>query len=231
MLADVQVLIADAGPISRQFLAWTVDTMPGFQVAACCGSIVEALGALKHGTADLVLLRWSQKKDALTFIPLARRSGFSGPIVVLASRLKIPLGAKLVQQGASAICPANTPFEQLLEIMQLAVKGVTAVPERYFRAAAQSTVQTFNDRESQVIKYLLEGLGTREIATRIQLSEATVKATFQRIYNSTGVRSRGRLACMLLEQHNSRRGLGQSSTPVPCLERLSPPGRLAGVRF
>jgi two-component system nitrate/nitrite response regulator NarL len=58
---------------------------------------------------------------------------------------------------------------------------------------------TFTPREREVLCYIFEGLGNKEIAGGIGVSE-TVKATLQQLFSKTGVRSRSQLVRIALEQ-------------------------------
>ena|ERR1051326_7591514 len=203
MTNDVRVLIIDAAPLFRENLARFVGACHGFHIAGRAGTIIEGLELLRHHTADIVLLGSARGPGGITtFLPRARPLGFNGAVVLLTAGLTVEEGAAFVQQGVSAICPKNIDNAALLEIMQLAARGVTAIEERYFRAAtALKPGQSLDlsEREWRIIHYLMEGLSNKQIACRIGMSEATVKAALRRIYDATGARSRSRLACILLD--------------------------------
>jgi two-component system nitrate/nitrite response regulator NarL len=59
----------------------------------------------------------------------------------------------------------------------------------------------FNDRQKQVLRFVLEGLSNKEIAWRMQISESYVKAILQSLFQKTGVRTRGQLVRVALEQY------------------------------
>jgi DNA-binding NarL/FixJ family response regulator len=58
-------------------------------------------------------------------------------------------------------------------------------------------------REHQVLSYVFEGLGNKEIAARIGASESSVKATLQQLFSKTGVRTRSQLVRIALEQYRN----------------------------
>ena len=59
---------------------------------------------------------------------------------------------------------------------------------------------TFSNRERSVLRGVLEGLANKEIAGELDVSEASVKAALQRLFQKTGVRTRGQLVRAALEQ-------------------------------
>jgi two-component system, LuxR family, sensor kinase FixL len=56
-----------------------------------------------------------------------------------------------------------------------------------------------NNRESEVIKLLVQGMTNKEIAARLNVSESVVKNTLQQLFAKTEVRTRGQLVRVALE--------------------------------
>ena len=204
MTDESRVLIIDSEPAYREKLAADIAEQPGFRVAGCAGSVTEGLELLREKPADIVLLEAAKGPGgAVTFVPRARAQGFNGAVVVLTSSLTPAEGAAFVHQGVSAISIKSKGIAPLLEVMQLAVKGVTTIEERFFRAATEykaAEVPNLTEREWQIVHHLVNGLSNRQIAARIHMSEGTVKASLRRIYDVTGVRSRNALVCALLDR-------------------------------
>jgi len=57
-----------------------------------------------------------------------------------------------------------------------------------------------NAREIEVLRFLVQGLANKEIATRLELSESAVKNTLQQLFAKTGVRTRSQLVRVALEE-------------------------------
>ncbi|SRR6266480_2180685 len=55
-----------------------------------------------------------------------------------------------------------------------------------------------NDRETEVLRLLVQGLANKEIAARMSISESTIKNTIQHLFAKTGVRTRGQLVRVAL---------------------------------
>lgn len=58
-----------------------------------------------------------------------------------------------------------------------------------------------NSRETEVLRFLVQGLANKEIAGRMGISESTVKNTFQQLFAKMGVRSRSQLVRAALEEY------------------------------
>ena len=57
------------------------------------------------------------------------------------------------------------------------------------------------DRETDVLRSLVQGLANKEIATRLEVSESTIKNTLQQLFAKTNVRTRAQLVRVALEQY------------------------------
>ncbi|HZU31750.1 MAG TPA: LuxR C-terminal-related transcriptional regulator [Candidatus Angelobacter sp.] len=58
-----------------------------------------------------------------------------------------------------------------------------------------------NDRETEVLRFVVQGLANKEIAARMGVSESTVKNTLQQLFAKTGVRTRSQLVRVALEYY------------------------------
>ena len=76
----------------------------------------------------------------------------------------------------------------------VAVNSSALSSERHERAA-------LTDRESSVLRFVVQGLANKEIATRMEVSESTVKNTLQQLFAKTNVRTRAQLVREALEQY------------------------------
>ena len=195
MTDEIRLLIIDSEQAFREKLAADIADQPGFRVAGCATSVTEGLELLREESADIVLLEAAKgASGADTFVARARGQGCA--VVVLTYNLTAAEGAAFVRQGVSAISIKSKDIAPVLEVMQLAVRGVTTIEERFFRAATEYKsvdVPKLSEREWQIVHHLVNGLGNRQIAARINMSVGTVKASLRRIYDATGVRNRNAL--------------------------------------
>jgi DNA-binding NarL/FixJ family response regulator len=69
------------------------------------------------------------------------------------------------------------------------------------RNEAENTAQSLSARERSLLKAVFEGLTNKEIAANMQISESSVKAVLQQLFEKTGVRTRSQLVRIAIEQH------------------------------
>jgi two-component system sensor kinase FixL len=58
-----------------------------------------------------------------------------------------------------------------------------------------------SDREMDVLRFLVQGLANKEIASRMEVSESTIKNSLQQLFAKTNVRTRSQLVRVALEQY------------------------------
>jgi DNA-binding NarL/FixJ family response regulator len=79
--------------------------------------------------------------------------------------------------------------------VQSLVSGATG------KSGEQQTADSLTERERAVLKSVFEGLTNKEIGGRLQISESSVKAVLQQLFDKTGVRTRSQLVRIALEKH------------------------------
>jgi PAS domain S-box-containing protein len=70
-------------------------------------------------------------------------------------------------------------------------------PDRQDRAS-------LNDRETDVLRFLVQGMANKEIAGLMEISESSVKNTLQQLFAKTNVRTRSQLVRVALEHYRDR---------------------------
>lgn len=208
--ASIRILLVDDHALFRESVARFLGSEPGFQVVGECGSLGEALEALRHGPVDLVLLDIElDGRDGTHFLPLAEHQGFAGQVLVVTAGVSEAEAAELIRSGVSGIFMKHKSAPLLAQAVRDVVAGklwfdralLQGVLAYGARAPAETAAERFSLRERQVFSHLLEGLANKEIAARLGVSESSVKATLQQLFAKTGVRTRSQLVRIALEQY------------------------------
>jgi two-component system response regulator DevR len=140
---------------------------PVFSEARFVANLQAAIPGVRVAMIDMEL-------DQQTFLR-AVREGVVGYVLKDASATEVAATIRAVSAG-EAVCPASLSMS-LFDV----VKG---------RPVSAKTSRTLSRRESELVTLLREGLTNKEIATRLHLSEQTVKNHVHRILRKAGVQDR-----------------------------------------
>jgi PAS domain S-box-containing protein len=77
----------------------------------------------------------------------------------------------------------------------------TASPGSHSPRSDRQERLALSDREMDVLRFLVQGLANKEIASRMEVSESTVKNALQQLFAKTNVRTRSQLVRVALEQY------------------------------
>jgi two-component system nitrate/nitrite response regulator NarL len=177
---------------------------------AHCPSIREALTLLEQSRFDLVLLDHDLGSErASQFLPAARERGFEGRVLVVTAWISDNEARRLLRQGVAGIFLKQAPVGELAQAIEAVAGGATWLDSSFSGVqneedAAQAAAPVFNDRQRKVLRYIVEGLSNKEIAWHLQISESYVKAILQGLFQKTGVRTRGQLVRVALEQYEDQ---------------------------
>ena len=174
------------------------------------GQDTEALDTLRNTAVDVVLLDFDLgQQTGIHFLEQARKQQFPGRILMVTAGLSNADTVRTLQLGASGIFLKHSPPADLITAIRQVVNGevwLTTDSMEVLVAAAATPPQAtpgspaLTPREKEVLKGVFEGLTNKEIGSRLDISEAYVKALLQQLFNKTGVRSRSQLVRIALEK-------------------------------
>jgi len=209
----VHILLLDDHALFRESVGRLLAAEPGFDVAAHCGTIEEALHFLKQKSIDVVLLDFDLgAHDGREFVRLAEAQGFKGKILVVTAGVDQRAATELIRSGISEVFLKHDSAALLAQGIRDVIAGKVWLDQEQLQTALRAEVTTpqdnqtkpFTEREQQVLSCVFEGLANKEIAARIGVSESSVKATLQQLFSKTGVRTRSQLVRIVLEQHRDQ---------------------------
>jgi two-component system, NarL family, nitrate/nitrite response regulator NarL len=206
----VRALLIDDHALFRESVCGVLSGRDGLEIEHCA-SIREALPLLTQKRFDLVLLDHDLGSErASQFLPAARQIGFEGRVLVVTAWVSDNEARRLIRQGVAGIFLKEGPVSLLNESIRTVLAGGTWMDRSFSRMeesgdmAGQSSPPVFNERQRRVLRFVLEGLSNKEIAWRLQISESYVKAILQSLFQRTGVRTRGQLVRVAVEQYEDQ---------------------------
>ncbi len=209
----VRILLLDDHTLFRESAGRMLAAEPGFEVAAHCGTIAEALQLLRQTTVDVVLLDFDLgESDGRQFLRLAKEQGFQGKVLIVTAGVDAGVATELIRSGISGVFRKHDSAALLAQAIRDVMTGKVWMDQKQLQTALKAEVSSpqencvkpFTEREQQVLFCVFEGLANKEIAARIGVSESSVKATLQQLFSKTGVRTRSQLVRIVLEQHRDQ---------------------------
>src|SRR5512145_1078020 len=198
----IRVLITDDHLIVREGLRLILETTEGIEIVGEASDGAECLQLVPELKPDVILMDLQMPRmDGLTAIGHLRREHPAIAIVILTTFNEDDLMIRGLQAGARGYLLKDTSRENLLDTIQAAAKGETLLkPEILARVLAAHPApatapvpqadSTLTDRELEVLQAAARGERNKEIAYKLGITERTVKAHLQSIYQKFGVDSR-----------------------------------------
>lgn len=186
-------LVADDHPMVRDALASSLgQTFPGARIAMAA-TLAQARAALEHEPeTDAVLLDLDMPgMDGLTGLALLRSQHPTVPIIVVSAVREAATIRRAYEFGASAYIDKSASLEEIAGTVRAVLDGeIFAPPESapadtFAQRAAQLTPQQW-----RVLALMVQGDQNKQIAYKLSVGEATVKAHVTVILRKLGVRSR-----------------------------------------
>lgn len=211
--AKTRILIVDDHALFCEGLVRLLETEPDFAVAGHCATVDEALRILHQRPLDIVLLDFDLGlQRGSEFLRRAREKNPQLRVLILTAGLSDLDAAQLIQDGAAGIFLKHSPLTVLAKSIRKVMAGEPWIDSRYssvllrpeIRALQEGRSVRFTERERAVLRGVFQGFGNKEIADRLKISETSVKAALQQLFQKTGVRTRGQLVRVALEQYRDQ---------------------------
>ncbi|GAB2634071.1 response regulator transcription factor [Nocardia goodfellowii] len=178
---------------------------PGIEVVGEAGTGAEAVALTARLAPDVVLMDL-QLGTGIDGIEATRRivlSGNNAHVLVLTTYDTDADISRAIAAGATGyLLKAERP-EELFAAIHAAAAGrpaLSAPVAQRVMARMRNPVPTLTARELDILGQLAHGLGNREIARALHISESTVKTHLGRIYEKLGVDTRAAAVAVATEQ-------------------------------
>ena len=210
MQQQIRLLLVDDHSLFRESLSRLLEAEPEFRIAATCATVEEALTAIDRHPIDVVLLDYDLgDRQGSMFLDEAKRRGFAGRILMVTAGMSDGGTLRAFESGSAGVFLKHSPPSQLVEAIHKVASGEIWLDSRAVQSlvsgAAGKSEQvasgSLTARERSVLKAVFEGLTNKEIGGRLQISESSVKAVLQQLFEKTGVRTRSQLVRIALEKH------------------------------
>ncbi|MCM2412618.1 response regulator transcription factor [Streptomyces sp. RKAG290] len=201
----VRILLCDDHAVVRAGLLALLGSEPDIEVVGEAGSGEEAVALTAKLTPDVVLMDL-QLGEGIDGVEATRRIAATtggAHVLVLTTYDTDADITRAIEAGATGyLLKAERPEELFAAIRSAAQGRTTLSPPVASRVMARmrKPLPTLTDRELDILGQLSQGLGNRDIARALFISEATVKTHLGRIYDKLGVDTRAGAVSVAKEQ-------------------------------
>ncbi|MGN5637098.1 response regulator, partial [Streptomyces sp. AC154] len=201
----VRILLCDDHAVVRAGLLALLGSEPDIEVVGEAGSGEEAVALATRLAPDVVLMDL-QLGEGIDGVEATRRivaSTDDAHVLVLTTYDTDADITRAIEAGATGyLLKAERPEELFAAIRSAAQGRTTLSPPVASRVMARmrKPLPTLTDRERDILGQLSRGLGNRDIARALFISEATVKTHLGRIYDKLDVDTRAGAVAVAKEQ-------------------------------
>lgn len=201
--AVMNVVIADDQTAVREGLATLLQTMPEVTVVGTAADGEQAIALVEEHAPDVVLMDLRMPRvDGVAATERIRTSHPDVHVVVLTTYADDESIIRALRAGAIGYLTKDAGRDHIRRALDAAAAGQAildpAVQARLVATAAMPPAAPgaalpdgLTEREAEVLRLIAAGLSNSEIATRLFVSEATVKTHINRIFAKTASRDRG----------------------------------------
>jgi NarL family two-component system response regulator YdfI len=199
-VAVARVVIGASSAVVRATLVSVLTKNPAFQLIGSF-SVEKAFAQLEDLQPDVVLLDLGSPADeALSIVLESSSEPVSSVLVILADDIDKFLAADALRSGVRAVLPRAAKPEEIFAAIQASVAGLVvihpdALGSLLSTAAEKQAELDFSDqiltpREIEVLRMIAEGLGNKEIASKLGISDHTVKFHISSTFAKLGASNR-----------------------------------------
>ena len=194
----IRVLVVASSPVVRAGLEALLREDPRFAVISSTGATFRAT---RPGEArvNVVLMEIASAAKFATVSPFRRDD--TTPTVLLADHLGRAELRRVLHSGVRAVLPREATGPEIVAAIEGVAAGLAVLSSEEMDVLAPASMDVSGDeplpgealtsRELEILAMLAEGLGNKDIAGRLKISEHTVKFHVSSILGKLGATTRG----------------------------------------
>jgi two-component system NarL family response regulator len=202
MAEPIRILVVDDHHVVRQGLVALLNLAPEIKVVGEAGDGVEAIELYRRLRPDITLMDLQLPKlGGVEAIQKIRADDPAARFVVLTTFDGDEDIFRALQAGAKAYLLKGMTLEELLSTIQAVHSGKTRIsPAIAEKLAERMGSQALTARELSVLERIVAGRANKEIASELDISEATVKSHINNLLSKLGVSDRTHAATVALQR-------------------------------
>lgn len=206
----IRLLIIDDHPLFRKGVHFFLESFPEIELLGEVENGLEGIAFLTGNPVDVVLMDLQMPgMDGIETTIKIKEQWPEVRVLVLTSFNSWDKVYTALKSGAAGYVLKDAPPEELLAAIQAVAAGGSYLGARVATellsrlgndpAIPANTPEPLTDREIEVLKLIGQGLGNREIAAQLVVSEKTVKTHVTNILQKLQVKSRTQAALYAIQ--------------------------------
>jgi DNA-binding NarL/FixJ family response regulator len=190
--AQIRVLGADDHPLLRQGIAAVIESQPDMVLVSMAATGSDAVRMYREFEPDITLMDLRLPDISGIDAMIAIRNEFPDARIVMLTTFEGDVEIqRALQAGARGYLLKSTPPDELVQAIRQVHAGKKRVPpEVAAQLAEHMSYESLTAREVEVLREVAEGNRNKEIATRLFISEETVKVHIKHIMDKLGATDR-----------------------------------------
>jgi DNA-binding NarL/FixJ family response regulator len=191
----IRLVIVDDHPVVRDGLRGMLESQPDFEVIGVAANGEEAVHLASSLKPEVMLMDLRMPiMDGVTALGEIKTSSPSVKVLVLTTYESDADILPAIEAGALGYLLKDTSREELYSAIRATARGESVlspgVAARIIGQMRAPAEEKLSSRELEVLELVAEGASNREIASRLHISQATVKSHLIHIFDKLGVSDR-----------------------------------------
>jgi len=209
----VRILLIDDHTLFRESLVRLLEVEPDFQVVGHCATIAQARQILSSIPVDVILLDYDLGEEFGTDLLRELHTGENAVrVLMVTAGMRDSVTLSALNTGVAGVIFKHSGPGQLIDAIHRVANGEVWLDTEVMRSLiagiserqeSDRSVRSLSERQRQVLRSILDGLANKEIAAKLQVSETSIKATIQELFNKAGVRTRSQLVRIAIEKYSA----------------------------
>jgi DNA-binding NarL/FixJ family response regulator len=201
-MSKIRILLVDDHILVRMGLVSATKIAPDMEVIAEVEDGDEALNAYRLHQPDVAVIDLRMPKSSgVDVITSIRREFRDARLLVLSNYASGDDVSRAMQAGASGYVVKGMPLETLLQAIRTVYSGETYIPPEIATRLAGRVHSQLSTREIEVLRLIANGMSNKELGTRLNIAEGTVKIHVANILSKLGVADRTQAVVAALKRN------------------------------
>jgi DNA-binding NarL/FixJ family response regulator len=195
----ITVAIVEDHQMVREMWSQLFEVRKEIEVVGKSGGFDEAIDMIKAKRPDIVLLDINlPNASGLDAVPLIRKFSPGTRIIAVSMHSQPAYAKKMLQMGAKGYVTKNSSHEEMFTAIDAVMSGKNYICNEIKNIISEQALQEepsgpntneLSLREIEIIKLLKEGLSSKEIASRLQISARTAEVHRHNILKKLGLKN------------------------------------------